>query len=112
MATLIFQRFRGLDSGADNVSISYLETRFAIVQRLLLQGTYSLFKNSDLFNPVEVIKNDALVTPDDDDFPSLVGISPAHVNVTNDVSWITKGNKPHIMTTIPQDLAADCAYPL
>src|SRR4029077_20555756 len=112
MSTLILERFCWLDSGTDNVAISDLETRLAIVQRLLLQSTYSLFKHPDLLNPVEIVENDTLVTPDDDDLASLVGICPAHVNVTNNVSWITEGNKSHIVTAISQYLAAHCAYPL
>src|ERR1700738_1831075 len=112
VAALVLQGFRGLDPRADNIPIADFETRLSIIQRLLLQSTHAFFEDSHLFNAIEVIENDALVTPHDDDFSSLVRVGPADMNMTNDVSRVTERNKSNIMTAIPQNLAAYRADPL
>src|ERR1700682_1900677 len=112
MAALVLKRCRGLEPRTDNVAIANLETRLSIIQRLLFGRTYAFFKDSHLFNAIEVVENDALVAPNDDDLASFVRIGPADMNMTYDVAWVPEGNESHIMTAIPQDLAGYCADPL
>jgi hypothetical protein len=90
MAALVFEWLDRFDARADDVAVANLDAKFSIVERLLLHKTYTLLEHPHLLEPVEVIEDDTSVALDDHDLPRLVGIGPADVNVSENISRIAE----------------------
>jgi hypothetical protein len=112
MTALILERLRGFDPRTNDVAVANLKAKLAVVQRLFLHRAYAFLKDAHLLKSVEIIENDAPVTPDDDNLASLIRIGPAHMNVTDDVARVPERDKSHIVAAVSQDLAAHRADPL
>ena len=90
MPALVLQWLDRFNAGADDVAIPDLEPKLAVVQRLLLDRTDTFLKHAHLFISVQVIEDNPLVTLDHYHFPRLVGISPANVDVGQNVVGIAE----------------------
>jgi hypothetical protein len=100
MPALVLQWLDRFNAGTDDVAIPDLESKLAVVQGLLFDGTDTFLKYSHLLNPVQVIEDDPLVTLDDYNFARFVRIGPADVDVSEDVVRITERNETDIIPAV------------
>src|ERR1700722_8571598 len=112
MTALVLQRFDRFNTRTEDLSVPDLEPKLAVIQRLLLDRTYALLKHPHLFNAVQVIEDDPLVTLDHNDFARFVGIGPANVHVSQNVFGIAQRDETNIVAAVSKDLSSDRADPL
>src|ERR671925_597650 len=90
VAALILERLAYLDPGTDDVAVAQAELVLAVAGGHLHHRCDALLVDPHRLHRVQVVEGDPLVAADDDDFPHLVRIGPAHVDVADHIARIAK----------------------
>src|SRR5215831_9105409 len=61
---------------------------------------------------MRVVEDQTLITADDDDFPDLIRVGPAYVNVPYDFVLIAEGDESDVFSAVPQHFGAHGADPV
>ena len=114
MPALVLERLTHLESGTHDVAVADLQPILAVGHWFGWSGLDSFFEHPHLFDAVEIIENDAPVAPDHDQFPCLVRIGPAHVDVADDIhpiTFVAERDEPDILPAVAEDLGPHRAHP-
>src|SRR5260370_40981860 len=112
MAALVLEWLDRFKVGTDDVAVPDLEPKLAVIQRLLLDCTYTFLKHAHLFNSVQDIEDDSLITLHHYDFACLIWICPAYVDVSKNVVGIAQRDETNIIAAVSQDFYTNRTDPL